>query len=180
MTEAHGSSCVSADGAHDTLSPRHAPVTGHMPLLRPLPASAPGHQPPVVTSTRCVVSISLVSPVSPDSGHCHQSLTARHNTRVDTDQYPQCQCSRGTPPAPQAGLSLVPGCPVLSSDWLVVRGRVWSVLSVTTGPAQPGRGQPEAGASTSQHKTGSGRSQGLVTTSSYETFSVVICHIINK
>ena len=110
MTEAHESSCVSADGAHDTLSPRHAPVTGHMPLLRPLPASAPGHQPPVVTSTRCVVSISPVSPVSPDSGHCHQSLTARHNTRVDTDQYPQCQCSRGTPQAPQAGLPLVPYC----------------------------------------------------------------------
>ena len=56
---------------------------------------------------------------------CHQSLTAQHNTRVDTDQYPQCQCSRGLAPASHTGLPLVPGAPDLTPHWLVVRGRVW-------------------------------------------------------
>ena len=49
-------------------------------------------------------------------------LTAQDNTRVHTDRYPQCQCSRGRELASHAGLPLVPGLPVRGSDWLVVRG----------------------------------------------------------
>ena len=182
--------CVSA---HDTsghqvsVTPSlcHAPVTGHMLRLCLVAGPSARHQPPV-TSPRCEVSIPLVtvhcSPVSWLSPWSLVTVSLLRTTlgwtlinipsasAVGASHQPLMPASHWSSEAP---ISLLIG-------WLceAVCERLTRPLRVDSGPLAPAQSRPrcQQWPAPAKHKTGScrsqSRSQGHVTTGTYEDFSL--------